>query len=498
MRLQHTIRKILDSPLYVGVMTLLILFSVFAWDVAGGWLPVEADSIVEGILTVIFVVFILEILLMIFTTVHWWRNFTIWLFIVATAMMAFEIPWLKSALFGVSSGAGALANLRLVKVFRVLARLGRLLRIINSFVLSNLQAFVSKLVRGNSDPEDRAAGGSVKRKIVDESRKQSYDALERATTFAVVAIFSAMYVIATLFLSSIERDDSADRAFETLTANPGQHNDALPFFVATHPEVLFLSIEGEYYVDRRDVANTYRDGEVAILDNANGTIWLDVHDTVLAGARRSAVLTMVFIISISYLVIIFNWLISRFALRLSGALNTLAQALEERDAYTRMHSKNVSNYAVKVARKLNLSKQEQKVIRIAAELHDIGKIGVPQEVLGKPGKLTDEEYKIIKRHTEQGANILHHLVDFEAVILAACHHHEKYDGTGYPQGLEAKRIPKMARILAVCDVWDALTTDRPYRKAMAPATAKKHLVDGKGSEFDPDIVDAFVEAVVGH
>ena len=492
MRSRQMVRNLLDSPIYTCVMALLILFSVFAWDVTEGWFSVEADPYVEGIMTVIFIVFVLEILLMIYSTTRWWRDFSIWLFIVATAMMAFEIPWLQSALFGASTGAGALANLRLIKVFRVLARLGRLLRILKSFVLSNLQSFLSRIFRGNTDADDRLAGQTIKKKNVDESRKKSYDALERATTYAVVAIFTVMYIIATLFLSSIQRDTTADFTFETYTADPIKYAVALPLFGNTQPNVLYLSIADEIYVDRGSEMAKYRDEETIVLEAPNGSMRLDISDFVKSNSKRNAILTLVFIISISYLVIIFNWLISRFALRLSGALNTLAQALEERDAYTRKHSKNVSKYAMIVAQHLNLSKQEKKIVRIAAELHDIGKIGVPQEVLGKPGKLTDEEYAIIKRHTEQGAKILHHLVDFDAVILAACHHHEKFDGTGYPQGLEGKQIPRMARILAVCDVWDALTTDRPYRKAMETAEAKKILVNGKGTDFDPDYVDAFI------
>ena len=423
---RDTVARFLDSPLYTFVLALFVLFSVFAWDIKDGWLPSAFGPAIEVIMSIVFFAFLLELVLMMFAQDMWWRNPSFWIYFIATAMMIFDIPWISTVIFGSMSGLGSIANLRLLKLFRVLARLGRLLRIIKSLVLSNFRAVLSTVFSKRSNGTASLSAKIARRKIADASRSKSYDSLERATTYAVVGIFCVIYIVATSFLSLLERSDSIRVSVEVF-------------------------------------------------------------------AQWNAVLTLLLIVSISYLLIVFNWLISRFSLELSGALNTLAQALEERDAYTRMHSKNVSRYAVRVAGKMGLSKNDRKIIQIAGELHDIGKIGVSQQILGKPAKLDDDEYKVMKRHTEQGANILNHLVDFEAVILAACHHHEKYDGKGYPSGLSGDEIPQMARILAVCDVWDALTTDRPYRKAMELDEAKKIILAGKGSDFDPEVVDAFLE-----
>lgn len=495
-KLKQSIREVLDSPADLVVMTLLVLFSVFAWDVSRGWLSARVDVIIEGIMTGLFVVFVIEIILMIYVTPRWWREFSIWLFVFATAMMAFEIPWIQSSIFGASTNIGALASLRLIKVFRTLARLGRLLRIIKSLVLSDLRTFISRLVRRNVDAESMRISEEARRSIKAETGKKSYETLEKATTFAVVAIFAIMYITATLLVSSIQRDTSIDRAYEKIVSNPVLYGDAIPLLISNTPDIVYLSVNEEVFVDRRDDVSMYRGDEVAKLESANGAMWIDTREFERNRARREALLTFVFIAAISSLIVVFNWLISRFAVRLSGALNTLARSVEERDAYTKMHSKNVANYAEQVARQLNLSKQDQLITTIAGELHDIGMIGVPQDILGKPASLSSGEYEIIKRHTEEGASILHHLVDFEAVIHAARFHHEKYDGSGYPNGLKGPQIPRTARILAVCDTWDALTTDRPYRRAYETSKAREILLERSGSDFDPEIVRAFVATLV--
>lgn len=488
------IANIVDSSPYTFILALLVLFSVFAWDIAAGWLSAKADAVVEYIITGVFFAFTLELLLMVYSKVRWWRNPSFWIYLVATAMMIFDIPWINTALFGSVAGVSSLANLRLLKVFRILARLGRLLRIIKSLVLSNFRSLLSSLLNRQTDGESSLSAQIARKKIADASRNKSYDSLERATTYAVVAIFSMIYIAATFFLSSLDRDNSLDKEFETIASAPSEYNGAAPLLIANNPEIVYLTIAGETHVDKRALADHLRETEVAKYVIRGNALWTDIRPFTKSRARWNVALTLILVVSIAYLLMVFNWLISRFSLELSGALKTLAQALEERDAYTRMHSQNVSKYAVRVAKKMNLSKQEQKIIAIAGELHDIGKIGVPQDVLGKPGKLSNEEYAVMKRHTNQGANILNHLVDFEAVILAACHHHEKYSGGGYPDGLTGAEIPKMARILAVCDVWDALTTDRPYRTAMDLDKAKDIILTGKGVEFDPDVVNAFLES----
>ncbi len=135
-------------------------------------------------------------------------------------------------------------------------------------------------------------------------------------------------------------------------------------------------------------------------------------------------------------------------------------------------------------------------IRIAGELHDIGMIGVPQDILGKSDKLSTLEHDLMKRHADEGASILHHLIDFDAVIQAARYHHEQFDGSGYPEGRKGVDIPRTARLIAICDVWDALTTDRPYRDAFEIGEARSILMKGSGTQFDPEILLSFVDSVI--
>ena len=285
---------------------MLVLFSVFAWDIARGWLPAGVDRIIENAMTVLFGVFILEILLMIYSTPQWWREFSIWLFVFATAMMAFEIPWIESKLFTSTTSIGALSSLRLIKVFRTLARLGRLLRIIKSLVLSDLRSFISRLVRRNFDAESHQKSEVARRTIRTEARKKSYDVLERATTFAVVTIFTVMYISATLLVSSIGRDTSVDDAFKTVAADPARYQTGLPLLIDNYPEIVFLSIEGDIYVDRRDDVRNYREKEISVVEYGDDEMWIDARVFEQRSARREAVLTLAFIVAISYLIVVFN------------------------------------------------------------------------------------------------------------------------------------------------------------------------------------------------
>ena len=305
-----------------------------------------------------------------------------------------------------------------------------------------------------------------------------------------------MYISATQLVSTIGRDTSIDDAFGIVASDPARYGTGVPLLVDNYSEIVFLSIEGELVVDRRDEVLDFRSGEISIVNSGDDEMWIDAKIYAQKSARREAVLTLAFIVAISYLIVVFNWLISRFAVRLSGALNTLARSVEERDAYTRMHSKNVAGYAESVARHMSLSKQDQLVIRIAGELHDIGMIGVPQDILGKSDKLSTLEHDLMKRHADEGASILHHLIDFDAVIQAARYHHEQFDGSGYPEGRKGVDIPRTARLIAICDVWDALTTDRPYRDAFEIGEARSILMKGSGTQFDPEILLSFVDSVI--
>ncbi|MCB2181283.1 MAG: HD domain-containing protein [Desulfobulbaceae bacterium] len=169
----------------------------------------------------------------------------------------------------------------------------------------------------------------------------------------------------------------------------------------------------------------------------------------------------------------------------------LAEAINSRDPYTGGHTRRVSQYSLQLAEALNLSTKEKEDLRLGAILHDIGKIGIDDAILRKGGIFSPEEKEIMKNHPEIGANILEHVDEMEEVIRGVRHHHEWFDGSGYPDGLRKNDIPLAARIIAIADVFDALTTDRPYRKAMKKEAAIKIIQEDAGSHFDPELLDMF-------
>ena len=175
-----------------------------------------------------------------------------------------------------------------------------------------------------------------------------------------------------------------------------------------------------------------------------------------------------------------------------GAITALAYALEARDKYTSGHSQGVTEIAVAIAKELELPWDRIDRIRLAGLLHDIGKIGVRESVLNKPGRLTDGEFQHIKYHSELGEHILTPIVEDKEILKAVRHHHEYYDGSGYPEGLKGEQIPLGARILVVADAYDAMTSERPYREAMSAEMACAEIERGKGIQFDPTVADAFL------
>ena len=174
-------------------------------------------------------------------------------------------------------------------------------------------------------------------------------------------------------------------------------------------------------------------------------------------------------------------------------VGSLASALDARDRYTSGHSGRVSELACATAAELGVTEDELNDIRIGALLHDIGKIGISDVVLLKPGKLTAQEFDIVKQHPEIGRRILEGVKGFAAYLPAVELHHENWDGTGYPRGESGETTPLAARIIHVCDAYDAMTTDRPYRDGMTHAEATGILRKFAGTQFDPRVVDAFVE-----
>ncbi|MCS7224353.1 MAG: HD domain-containing protein [Armatimonadetes bacterium] len=176
------------------------------------------------------------------------------------------------------------------------------------------------------------------------------------------------------------------------------------------------------------------------------------------------------------------------------AIRALVSALDARDPYTRGHSERVTDYSVTIAQEMGLNRSDVERIRLSALLHDIGKVGVPDAILLKDGRLTDQEYEIIKQHPEIGYRVLRNMKRLGPYLDGVRYHHERLSGRGYPLGLMGDAIPLDARVIAVADVYDACTSDRPYRKAFPPEKALKILNEGKGTEFDPVCVEAFERA----
>jgi putative nucleotidyltransferase with HDIG domain len=172
---------------------------------------------------------------------------------------------------------------------------------------------------------------------------------------------------------------------------------------------------------------------------------------------------------------------------------SLVSALEAKDEYTRAHSARVTEISLKIAEKMGLNEREKKDLEVATILHDIGKIAVPEKILHKKDKLTKEEMLIIQQHPVHGEKILKPVVELNKVARVIRHHHERYDGKGYPDGLKSLEIPIGSRIMAIADTYDAITSERPYRKANSHNYAVKEIVNKSGEQFDPEVVEHFIE-----
>jgi HD-GYP domain-containing protein (c-di-GMP phosphodiesterase class II)/two-component sensor histidine kinase len=170
----------------------------------------------------------------------------------------------------------------------------------------------------------------------------------------------------------------------------------------------------------------------------------------------------------------------------------LARAVEARDEYTGSHVERVSRHAVRIARQLGLGDEALRLIEFGGVLHDVGKIGVPDAVLGKPGALTPEEWETMRRHPIVGQRMLQGIDFLGPAVDAVAHHHERWDGRGYPFGLAGDEIPLAGRIVAVADAFDAMTTDRPYRRGLSTEVALAEIERGKGTAFDREVADAFL------
>jgi HD-GYP domain-containing protein (c-di-GMP phosphodiesterase class II) len=173
---------------------------------------------------------------------------------------------------------------------------------------------------------------------------------------------------------------------------------------------------------------------------------------------------------------------------------SLADAIEKRDPYTGGHTQRVTIYSQAIAKFLQLRPLEKKWLKIASVLHDIGKIGIEDHILKKPEQLSPEEFNMIKRHSDMGAEIIEHVRQLRESIPGVKYHHEQVNGKGYPAGLRGGEIPLLAKIVAVADTYDAMTTDRPYRKALGKKEAVEELRRCSGTQLDKEVVEAFIQA----
>lgn len=178
-----------------------------------------------------------------------------------------------------------------------------------------------------------------------------------------------------------------------------------------------------------------------------------------------------------------------------GTYQSLASAIDAKDSYTGNHSTTVSDNAAQLAQALRLSSEIVEETRIAARLHDLGKIGIPDAILMKPGALTPEEFAIMRKHADHGFEIMRRAPLSKNIKLAVLYSHERWDGKGYPIGLSAEAIPIIARIISVADAYEAMTSDRPYRKALPVEEAIRRLEQGAGSQFDPNVTRVFIQMV---
>ena len=176
-----------------------------------------------------------------------------------------------------------------------------------------------------------------------------------------------------------------------------------------------------------------------------------------------------------------------------STVKSLASAIDAKDEYTRHHSTRVTDFSMKIAAKMGFSEKELGDLELAALLHDVGKIAVPESILNKPGKLTKEEFEVIKEHPVRGEAILSPVIELKEISRVVRAHHERYDGTGYPDRMKGREIPLGARIMTIADTYDSITSERPYRKAASHRYAMKEIIACSGTQFDPEVVEHFLE-----
>ena len=185
---------------------------------------------------------------------------------------------------------------------------------------------------------------------------------------------------------------------------------------------------------------------------------------------------------------------SKKELVMDSALS-LSEAVDAKDDYTGKHSKMVSRYSILIAEKLNFTEEEKNILRIGALLHDCGKIGIPDNIISKPEKLSNDEFIMIKNHTVLGNNIIKYITNDQKIICCIRSHHERWDGKGYPDGISGTSINLYARIVCIADSYHAMESDRPYRKGLSKEKIIEEFIKGKGNQFDPELADIVIDLI---
>lgn len=223
--------------------------------------------------------------------------------------------------------------------------------------------------------------------------------------------------------------------------------------------------------------------------------------------RNNFIKNFILFLILVWLVAFVGYLVTRFNLRnyrerqkndvriILQSMNTFISFIDAKDPYTRGHSRRVAMYAAEIAKRMSLSEDEVQNIYYCGLLHDAGKISVPDAVLNKPGKLTDEERKTIQSHTTAGGEMLKQFSSIKGIREVALYHHERYDGAGYPEGLKGEKIPLYARIVGVADSYDAMSSNRVYRRHLNKDEIIEEIQQGSGTQFDPDIVKYMVDMI---
>lgn len=263
----------------------------------------------------------------------------------------------------------------------------------------------------------------------------------------------------------------------------------------------FVSVYGGYYVGlcdanmvlltTGDIGDTVKNGVIVLTqanDNPMATLFLFF-------VLPRALISVAFMFVCNSIVEIVSSSHKKTEQMFLQTVTALSEAVDAKDRYTSGHSKRVAEYSRKIAERMGKNKEEQDEIYRAGLLHDVGKIRIPEEIINKPGRLTDEEYNTIKIHPITGYNILRGISEDSSIAIAAKHHHERYDGKGYPNGLQGEEIPETARILGVADSYDAMASNRSYRNALSQDVVRSEIEKGKGTQFDPKVADVMLKLI---